>query len=71
MPSSSAGGGLDPRPDPARIRDLVQEALGSGRTLAEICRDCPELLPDVRALVEKARALELELDVLFPPSEPP
>ena len=67
---SSGGGGPDPRLDPARIRDLVQEALGSDRALEEICRDFPELLPDVRVLVERARALELELDVLFPPSEP-
>lgn len=71
MSSSTGGGGRDPRPDHALVRDLVQEALGSGRPLEEICRDRPELLPEVRALVERARALELELDVLFPPSEPP
>jgi hypothetical protein len=70
MSSSSGGGGPDPRLDPARIRELVQEALGSGRPLEEICREYPELLPDVHALVQKARALEVELDVLFPPSEP-
>ena len=68
--SSSSGGGPDPRPDRARIRDLVQEALGSDLPLEELCRDCPELRPEVRALVEKALALELELDALFPPSEP-
>ena len=53
----------------ARIRELVQEALASGRPLEEICRDRPELLPEVRALVERARVLELELDALFPPLE--
>ena len=67
---SSGGGGPDPRTDSARIRELVQEALASDRPLEEICRDYPGLLPEVRALVEKARALELELDALFPPSEP-
>jgi len=71
MSSSAGGGSPDSRPDPARIRDLVQEALGSDRPLEDICRDRPELLSEVRALVARARALELELDALFPPSEPP
>lgn len=66
--SATSGGGPDPHGDPARIRERVQEALGSDRPLEEICRDCPELLPEVRALVTRARALELELDALFPPS---
>jgi serine/threonine-protein kinase len=49
-----------------RIRQLVEEALDSDRTPDEVCRDCPELLDDVRRQWERARAVAAEMDALFP-----
>jgi eukaryotic-like serine/threonine-protein kinase len=55
-----------------RIRQLVEEALDSGRTPDEVCRDCPELLGEVRRQWERVRAVEAEMDALFPgPDGPP
>ena len=31
-----------------RVLDLIEEILDSGRTPEEVCRACPELLPEVR-----------------------
>jgi serine/threonine-protein kinase len=30
------------------VLDLLEEMLGSGKTAEEVCRDCPDLLPEVR-----------------------
>jgi serine/threonine-protein kinase len=49
-----------------RIRQLVEEALDSDRTPGEVCRDCPELLGEVRRQWERARAVEAHMDALFP-----
>jgi len=63
--------------DDARIRELVEEALDTGRTPEELCRDAPELLPAVRAHVARLARLSAEVDSLFPPpgaglrAEPP
>jgi serine/threonine-protein kinase len=55
-----------------RIRQLVEEALDSDRTPAEVCRDCPELLGEVCRQWERVRAVEAEMDALFPgPDDPP
>src|SRR5262249_19340223 len=54
------------------IRQLVEEALDSDRTPDEVCRDCPELLGEVRREWERVRAVEAEMDALFPgPDDPP
>src|SRR5262249_55965915 len=42
----------------------------SGRTLEEVCGACPELLPEVRRRWGQMRAVEAELDALFPTSGP-
>src|ERR1700761_7567814 len=57
--------------DDPRVDELMEELLESGGTPEEVCRSCPELLPQVRAGLERLRLLEQEVGVLFPPSEPP
>jgi serine/threonine-protein kinase len=55
-----------------RTRQLVEEALDSDRTPDEVCRDCPELLDAVRSQWERVRAVEAQMDALFPgPDDPP
>jgi serine/threonine-protein kinase len=54
-----------------RIRQLVEEALDSDRTPDEVCRDCPELLDEVRRQWERVRAVEAEMDALFPGPDAP
>jgi serine/threonine-protein kinase len=55
-----------------RIRLLVEEALDSGRSPGEVCLDCPELLGEVRRQWERVRAVEAEMEALFPgPDVPP
>jgi serine/threonine-protein kinase len=52
-----------------RVRQLVEEALDSDRTPDEVCRDCPELLGEVRRQWDRVRAVEAEMDALFPRSD--
>ena len=54
-----------------RIRQLVEEALDSDRTPDEVCRDCPELLGEVRGQWERVRAIEAEMEALFPGPDGP
>jgi len=57
-----------PLPEDSRIRDLLEEALDSNSSPEEVCRDYPELLPEVRAEWERVRIVEAEIDALFPKS---
>jgi hypothetical protein len=52
-----------------RVQQLLEQILDSQRTPEEVCRDCPELLPEVRALLERIRAVEEQLGTLFPKAE--
>src|SRR4051812_24127629 len=57
-----------------RIRQLIEEAVASGRTPEEVCADNPsfsDLLPAVRAGWEHCRRLDARLDDLFPPAGGP
>jgi serine/threonine-protein kinase len=54
--------------DDRRIRELVEETLNSDRTPEEVCLESPELLREVRARLERLRAVVAEIDVLFPSS---
>ncbi len=61
-----------------RVRALLELILESRCTPEEACKDCPELLNKVRDGLRRLRALELEVDSLFPtkgsataPAEPP
>jgi tetratricopeptide (TPR) repeat protein/tRNA A-37 threonylcarbamoyl transferase component Bud32 len=53
-----------------RTQQLLEEILDSGRSPEEVCRDCPELLPEVRRRWHQMRAVEAKLDVLFPTPAP-
>src|SRR6516164_1897364 len=51
---------------------LLEEMLDSGRTAEEVCRDCPELLPEVRRRWQTFRLVDGSLAALFPdPQLPP
>jgi eukaryotic-like serine/threonine-protein kinase len=49
-----------------RVEALVEELLNSPGDAEEVCRDCPELLPQVRAEWQRVREIQTELGVLFP-----
>jgi eukaryotic-like serine/threonine-protein kinase len=57
--------------DDPRVEALVEELLNSHGDAEEICRDCPELLPQVRAEWQRALEIQTELEVLFPDSARP
>ncbi len=57
--------------DDPRVDELMAELLESGSTPEEVCRSCPELLPQVRAGLQRLRLFEQQLGALFPPFEPP
>lgn len=52
--------------DDPRVEALVEELLNSRGDAEEVCRDCPELLPQVRAEWQRVREIQTELGVLFP-----
>jgi eukaryotic-like serine/threonine-protein kinase len=52
--------------DESRVQRLVEELLDSGATPEEVCRSCPELLPEVRARWRQVRSVQAELDAMFP-----
>src|SRR6516165_10725880 len=54
----------------SRVQQLLEEISDSGRTPEEVCRDCPELLPEVRRRWLRMRIVEAELDALFPAAGP-
>jgi serine/threonine-protein kinase len=49
-----------------RVLDLLEEVLDSGRTPEEVCRDCPELLPEVRERWRRFGPIDDEIGALFP-----
>jgi tetratricopeptide (TPR) repeat protein/tRNA A-37 threonylcarbamoyl transferase component Bud32 len=50
-----------------RVEQLLEELLDSGHTPEEVCRACPELLPQVRERWQRLRVSDAEVDALFPP----
>ncbi|HEX4607379.1 MAG TPA: serine/threonine-protein kinase, partial [Urbifossiella sp.] len=56
--------------DDARVRHLLEELLDQGRTPEEVCRHCPELLPEVRARWQRKLACDARLDAMFPARPP-
>ena len=50
---------------------LLEEMLDSGRTPEEVCRDCPELLTEVRRRWKAFRLVDGSLAALFPDPETP
>ena len=49
-----------------RVRSLLEEILESHRTPEEVCRACPELLPEVRHRLRRLRELQAQVDSLLP-----
>jgi serine/threonine-protein kinase len=60
----------DDATDDARVDQLLEELLDSGAPPEDVCRSCPELLPQVRAGLRRLRLLEQEVDAWFPPATP-
>ncbi len=65
-------------PGDPRVKRLLEEILESDRTPEEVCQACPELLTEVRHRLRRVRALEAEVEALFPtpgrdptPGDPP
>src|SRR5260221_4707725 len=52
--------------DSPRLRQLLDELHDSHATPEEVCRSCPELLPEVRARWRAVCQVRAELDALFP-----
>ena len=50
------------------VRDLLQELLESNRSPEDVCSEHPELLPEVRKQLKRARNVEAQLGELFPSS---
>ena len=48
------------------VQRLLEEILDSHRTPEEVCQACPELLPQVRERLRRLRAVEAQVDALFP-----
>jgi serine/threonine-protein kinase len=51
----------------ARVQQLLDDLLDTEATPEEVCRDCPELLPEVRTRWRRVAALNARIDLLFPP----
>src|SRR5262249_12727224 len=68
-PSSFRRGG--PPMDP-QVLGLLEEMLDSGKTPEEVCRDCPDLLPEVRQRWQEFRHIDGEVGAWYPePGTPP
>lgn len=51
------------------VRQLVSEVIESGRTVEDVCQEHPELLNDVRRLWQLTRAVEEQIEAIFPSTE--
>src|SRR5262245_12632007 len=49
-----------------QVLGLLEEMLDSGKTAEEVCRDCPELLPEVRRRWQEFRLIDAQVGTLFP-----
>ena len=65
-------------PGDPRVKRLLEEILESDRTPEEVCQACPGLLTEVRHRLGRVRALDAEVEALFPtpggaptPGDPP
>ncbi len=53
----------------SRVRELIEEILESGNSIEDVCRACPELLPEVRDAWRRFRVIEAQVGALFPDPE--
>jgi serine/threonine-protein kinase len=49
-----------------QVLGLLEEMLDSGKTPDEVCRDCPELLPELRQRWQEFRRVNAQVEALFP-----
>src|SRR5262249_13005634 len=49
-----------------QVLRLLDEILESGKTPEEVCRDSPELLPEVRQLWQQIQRVDAQVGMLFP-----
>src|SRR5215468_8249111 len=49
-----------------RVQQLLDQLIDSGATPEEVCRSCPELLPEVRACCRRMGRVRAELNAMFP-----
>jgi formylglycine-generating enzyme required for sulfatase activity len=49
-----------------RVLGLLEEMLHSGKTPEEVCRDCPELLPEVRQRWQEFQLIDAQVRTLLP-----
>jgi serine/threonine-protein kinase len=49
-----------------QVLGLLEEMLDSGKTPEEVCRDCPDLLPEVRGRWQDFRRIDAAVMALFP-----
>src|SRR4051812_8151931 len=54
--------------DESYIQQLLEEILASGRAPEEVCAEFPDLLPRVLEGVRQCRAVEAQIDAMFPRS---
>src|SRR5262249_31085656 len=49
-----------------QVLGLLEEMLASGKTPEEVCRDCPELLPEVRQRWQEFRLIDAQVRTCLP-----
>src|SRR5262245_27872078 len=49
-----------------QVPRLLEEILNSGKSPEEVCRDCPELLPEVRQRWQQFQLIDAQVGRLFP-----
>jgi serine/threonine-protein kinase len=52
--------------DNTQVFGLLEEMLDSGKTPEEVCRDCPELLPEVRRRWQEFQRIDAQVRVFLP-----
>src|SRR3954469_20582000 len=53
-----------------QVLGLLEEMLSSGKTPEEVCRHCPELLPEVRRRWQQFQLVDAQVRSLLPGLEP-
>src|SRR5262249_8240232 len=56
--------------DESLVQQLLDEVFDAERSPEDVCRDCPELLPEVRRRWRQMCQVEAELNAIFPTPAP-
>ena len=54
-----------------QVLELIVEMLDSGKTPEEVCRDCPDLLPEVWQRWQEFRRIDAQVVALLPGLQTP